>query len=264
MSVSKRNVPLRDAWDETTVYTAIQKRYSDAAWCLLRNVRNTVGTAKQERYADAMALNMWPSRGMEIIGFEIKSLRSDWLSELSKPEKSDAIQQYCDRWYIAAGHEDIVRPGELPPTWGLMVPSGKSNADSKTLTVKVEAPKLASKEITKKFMLSLVRSAFTTANPPEVLQKQLDAEYRRGVAAGEKHIQQNVERQHRELEDLQRTVGLFEAASGVRITPWDTGKIGEAVKVVLSANVLQSLKWQRDQLQTILTTLQRGIEELDK
>jgi hypothetical protein len=62
---------------------------------------------------------MWPSRGLELLGFEIKASRADWLRELANPAKAEPIAGYCDKWWIVA-EVGCVRPDELPPLWGLM------------------------------------------------------------------------------------------------------------------------------------------------
>ncbi len=62
-------------------------------------------------------MNLYPSRGLEINGFEVKGSRQDWIKELKSPEKSAPVQRFCDRWWIVAP-AGIIQPGELPPTWG--------------------------------------------------------------------------------------------------------------------------------------------------
>lgn len=70
-------------------------------------------------YADVLAVCNWPSRGMHVIGFEVKASRSDWLRELSKPQKAEAFHRFCINWYIAAV-PGVVKHEELPPGWGLI------------------------------------------------------------------------------------------------------------------------------------------------
>src|SRR5438876_1169784 len=83
-------------------------------------IENFIGSA------DALAMSLWPSRGLELHGFEIKASRADWRTELRNPETADEIATRCDRWWIVAGSADIVTDGELPPTWGLLVPLGSA------------------------------------------------------------------------------------------------------------------------------------------
>lgn len=98
----------------------LAERYCDCRqWVFLTQVRSSTGGAS--RIADAMAFNMYGSTGYEILGFEIKVSRSDWLSELKDMSKSDEIMGYCDKWYLVVPDASIVQDGELPKNWGLLV-----------------------------------------------------------------------------------------------------------------------------------------------
>lgn len=100
---------------------AIRERYQPREWAVFAQVRNGTGYSRSvTRTADALALGLWPSRGMELHGFEIKTYRADWLREGEDPEKAEEIAAYCDRWWIVTV-DDVVADGELPPTWGLLV-----------------------------------------------------------------------------------------------------------------------------------------------
>ena len=97
---------------------ALRKRYPMPEWVLMEEVRDAAGFSAG-RSADAIAMNTWPSRGLEIHGFEIKASRADWLRELKNPAKAEAIACYCDRWWIVANQE-VVEVDELPIGWGLL------------------------------------------------------------------------------------------------------------------------------------------------
>lgn len=74
------------------------------------------------RTADALVVDLWPSSGHVIHGFEVKVSRSDWLTELKDPEKAEAFKPYCDHWWLAVPDAAIVRD-DLPAGWGLMAPT---------------------------------------------------------------------------------------------------------------------------------------------
>ena len=59
-------------------------------------------------------------------GHEVKVSRSDWLTELRDPEKAEAFRSYCDFWWLVVSEKSIVKVGELPIGWGLMVAVGDS------------------------------------------------------------------------------------------------------------------------------------------
>lgn len=133
------------------VKSLLRARFCSPEWAIFFEVGDGTGSA-QRRWADAVAMNMYPSRGLEIHGFEIKVSRSDWLRELKNPEKSSTVQQFCDRWWIVAP-KDIIKPGELPPTWGHydVTPGGIRQI--------VAAPKLDAIPTTRAFMAAMMRRA---------------------------------------------------------------------------------------------------------
>lgn len=92
-------------------------------WAYLEEVRNAPGF-DATRSLDALAVHLWPSRGHEIHGYEIKCSRSDWLRELKDPHKAEAFAGWCDRFWIVAA-PGIVRD-ELPIAWGLLEPKGSA------------------------------------------------------------------------------------------------------------------------------------------
>ncbi len=82
------------------------------------------------RICDYMAMDLWTgygvNRGPKLHGHEVKVSRSDWLTELRDPEKAEAFRVYCDFWWLVVSDKNIVKPGELPEGWGLMVAHGRS------------------------------------------------------------------------------------------------------------------------------------------
>lgn len=109
------------------------------------------------RTADAMAVDLWPSSGNLVHGFEVKVSRSDWLAELRDPTKADAIRRYCDHWWLVVPDAAIVR-GDLPDGWGLLA-VGKDGA----LRVRTKAPRLDREPMPPTFVASLLRAAVRTA-----------------------------------------------------------------------------------------------------
>ena len=136
---------------EQEVIKHLAKKYDDSSYAFLSQVSNATGS-RSRRYADAIAFGLWPSRGMEIEGFEVKISRTDWLSELNNHAKSADVQKYCDRWWIVCGDKDIVKKDELPKTWGLMVPRKGGG-----LRASVKAPLLDSIPINSNFCAAVMR-----------------------------------------------------------------------------------------------------------
>ena len=128
-------------------------RYSGA-----EHVRITAGF-ESRRTADYIAMDLWPNYGksLDLIGHEVKVSRADWLSELRDPDKAETLKMHMDRWYLVVSDPAIVKPGELPEGWGLMVASGVG------LRVTALAPKLNPLPVPKTFLACLLRATARTA-----------------------------------------------------------------------------------------------------
>src|SRR4051812_18306594 len=69
---------------------ALERRVPRPEYVLLEQVRGATGiTEGADRSADAIAMSVWPSRGLELHGFEVKVSRGDWLRELREPAKAE-------------------------------------------------------------------------------------------------------------------------------------------------------------------------------
>jgi hypothetical protein len=134
------------------VRNALITRYKPVNHVVLWEVADGTG-ASSRRFADAVAVGLWPSHGHPIEGIEIKVSRSDFLHEMKQPEKSQAIFQFCTRWWLACP-KGMVKPTELPPSWGLLELTAAG-----TLRERVKAPTLTPEPMTMAFTCALLRRA---------------------------------------------------------------------------------------------------------
>lgn len=146
---------------EADVLSWLRRRYSARAgngdrYVFATHVHDASGFSYR-RTADAVAMDLWVSRGLELHGHEVKVSRSDWLTELRDPEKSAAVGRYCDRWWLVVPDLSIVRQGELPAGWGLLV------AGPARVYAAVKAPKRRPEPVTRTFMGALLRASVKTA-----------------------------------------------------------------------------------------------------
>lgn len=213
--------------DTESLLALIMKRFPSESWALMYEVADATG-ARHSRWADAVAMGLWPSRGLDLHGMEIKASRSDWLRELKKPAKAETICSFCHYWWLVAADSTVVKMEELPHTWGLLIPHGGS-----LKTVK-QAPRLDPKPVTPVFLAALMRAACKPAATANA--KALQAEFWRG----QKDEKERAERHSKGLEkayaELQRQVTEFEVNAGFRITSWGqvAGKVGQTVRAVLN------------------------------
>lgn len=239
----------------------LQKRvmayFAQPEYVVIREVANVTGAAYSRRYADGIAMSVWPSRGLELHGLETKVSRSDWTKELHNPAKAEAVYQFCDRWWLVVGDESIVKDGELPPTWGLLVPYRES------LKAKVSAPKLEATPITRAFLASLLRKSVEQSVDTAELTAAKAQAREEGVKVGEAIAN----RQLKDLRDLAAKVAEFENASGVNIRyGWQGAKkIGEAVRRVLDGEMpLDALKKVRNWIERTARSFDECIAEMEQ
>jgi hypothetical protein len=235
------------------VNAALRARFCAPEWALFFEVADATG-AQHRRWADAVAMNLYPSRGLEIQGFEVKVSRSDWTKELKSPDKSAPVQQYCDRWWIVTP-PGIVKEGELPPTWGHYEVS-----EGGKIRQLVAAPKLESIPVTRAFVAAIMRRAGGTDD--ELIGTLVNAKVEEARKYDRVRTDREIESHSQELRALQKLVKEFEESSGLNISSRYTGgkDIGKAVKLVLAAGIDQTYGGVNAIRNTILSSL----KELDK
>lgn len=201
-------LPERQQGKETsaTMRQRICAHFPSDRYAVFFEVRNATGFAQKRRdgYCDALVMGLWPSRGLELWGLEIKVRRADWLRELKKPEKAEEFLPYCHRWFVVAP-ADVIHPGELPPTWGHLAPARGG------LRAVTSAPLLSPRPADVGLLASIARSAANgwTEHPSYLnARKEMERSVEQGVADGCK-------RQKARLFSLAERLVDFELASGV-------------------------------------------------
>lgn len=236
------------------VVSALRTHFGDA-FAFFEQVGNSTG-GRVTNWADVVAVGLWPSRGLDIIGVEVKVSRQDWLSEYKNPKKAEAVARFCDYWYLAVGSADIVRDGELPTNWGLLVLKGGKIHCAKA-AVKNESP-----ELTRGFIAAVLRRAATPTSDA------LSQEYRKGYDKAREEFRKREAENPRSItytqEEYTRIVKVmrdFEEASGISLRyEYNGKKLGEAVKLVMDsermANRLENSRYAVENIRKIAQELE--------
>ncbi len=203
----------------------LRERYAAPEYAFIEEARAGTGW-KANRSADGLALSLWPSRGIYFHGFEIKVHRGDWHRELKNPEKAEEIAAFCRCWWIVAPPK-MISPDELPATWGLLEPYGKG------LKTIVKAPLQEAEPIDINFVAAVLRR-MTAQYVPQSRLKELVAD---GVAKGVKNKTEEKKWEKERHQKRDNMVQEFEKASGVKISEWNAGNIGLAVKYVCDKGI---------------------------
>ena len=249
------------------VIDALKNKYDDKGYshAFLEQVGNATGW-DCNRHADAIVVSLWKSRGLEIIGFEIKVSRSDWLKELRSPEKADTIAKYCHRWYLVVGDKDIVQFGELPMTWGLLVPHTKKTLKEVKPAVINENPE----PVDMKFLCAILRQAQSQITDKAKLRVKYQEGYDDGKKEEKENIKDSMDWIKKDRDEVRRKINVFEKASGIALDDWrfkenSPGKIGEIVKSILDGTYMKQVedfKWLQKRAQNIVDTINEEIGKI--
>lgn len=235
-------------------------------WAFLTHVRDAAGFDAR-RTIDAMALSLWPSRGHELHGFEVKVSRSDWLRELADPAKADGFIARCDRWWLVAA-EGVAKPGEMPEGWGLLVAQGNK------LRAAVQAPKLPrtpeQRLVDRSWLVCLLRSAGAVlASRPEDIEAARNEGFeagRKSALVGQKNWEQVANNRAEEARVLREQVREFERAAGFALAEYGdkTGaraaRAGALVKAALDGD--RAIEHQHERLKRMAEELDRAARHL--
>lgn len=241
--------------ETSQVVKLLHKKFPSGQYALFTEVRNAAGFGA-DRSADAICMNLWPSRGLEVWGFEIKVSRADFMKELKDPKKAEAFMKYCDRWYLLLGDEKIADIAEVPPTWGLMV------CKNNTIKTIREAPKLQAEPMSRSFIAAMFKRATASLIHPSTIQERIDA----ATAKAKSDLDWKTKAAADGYEKLRAQVQEFEQASGLRIREsWEykISDLGAALKVIMNGGadkILKDLERISSQLVNITDRVQKDID----
>lgn len=206
------------------VFEILKRKYPEREYALMEEVSDASGFHRS-RSADFVAVNLYPSRGLAITGIELKSFRSDWLSELKKPEKAENIFQYCDYFYLLTTSEDIARIEEIPPTWGWYVIKGEK------IYTKKQAPNLTPKPLSRHFACAMLKRA--QDKTMYIRRDTVQSEINSARLIGEQNGSSKLDRIQRDFEAFKKTVNEFEQSTGINLSYFS--RYGESAKTIGNA-----------------------------
>lgn len=213
-------------WRAEEILALLRTKHSGQEWALATEVPNATGFDKT-RSCDALAMSLWPSKGLHLHGYEIKVSRNDWLTEMQDVSKAAAFARYCHYWWIAAP-SNVVKLEELPADWGLVCPTNSDN-----LRVKKPATLTTPEPPDVQLLAGVFRAC---ARMPSALATQ--RAYDDGRRDAKKHHDEPTKRiledagnaSKRELERLRQRVERFERRAGVDISNDFDGLQAQVVK----------------------------------
>lgn len=232
----------------------LRARFHDGAGgytsALFEEVNDGVGF-RGTGWLDVVTMGLWPSHGLELQGYEIKTSRSDWLREIKQPEKSSKFYARLDRFWLVTW-PSVAKLEEIPSGWGWM----EAVFDEKgagSLVVRKAAPINPSPELPDRtFFAALCRSAAKMVEKHgkkaaddarqeqyKVVQERVDAEVERRMKAVKDHPVADAEimtKVRAKLDEMKVTRPL----SGMYFDAIDQEKMATAIAALYRSNVLES------------------------
>lgn len=229
-------------------------------YAFMTHVRNGAGF-KSNRTFDAVVMRLWPSRGMVLHAYEVKCSRSDWLRELKEPAKAEAAAELVDRFSMVVADDTIIRDGELPPTWGLLVAKGSA------LRMVKDAPMLPgadlSSRIGRDFVIAMLRAGGAV---PQAEAAGIESARQEGIQRGIEMMQSGLDAALERERSVHERISRFEDASGVPLNGWSRGQspevVGAALRSVLQAD--QRVEHGRQALVRARDDLLRAAEQVSR
>lgn len=232
----------------------VRRYYAGSSWAVFEGVADATGL-KAKRWADAIAFGLWPSRGMDIHGVEVKVSRSDLARELANPHKAEAVAGYCDYWWIAVSSEDLVRPAELPSAWGLLVPCVKKGMR----VAKPATRQLEPKALDRGFVAAILRRAAHVYDPQRIreqLRSEIFEQVRdEAIAAVQQDHEREIEGLRTRIEELNTSEdALRKEVYRLTKTPATTETIRRAMDLITT---LQGWNGAHGKLDSFVRLLER-------
>jgi hypothetical protein len=142
--------------DANFIKHALRKRYAPPEYCIAFEVGDGIGGngfMNTHRHLDAISMNLYPSRGYTLYGFEVKIDRQDLKREIATPDKADAVGKFLDAFYVVYPENLNILDLEIPYGWGLM------SCDENYRLKKVkESEKITPVDVTRTFLAALFRA----------------------------------------------------------------------------------------------------------
>ena len=153
------------------------------------------------------------------------------MNDLRNPDKHLEIAQHCNFWWLVVGDPKIIKDGELPESWGFMVPRGKN------LMIRKQAPFREIDHFPTPFVASLLRSALRASPVEHEIETAVARAVEKERNYQREHGSYEIKRTASERDGHKETLERFEEASGVKVAGYNSGEIGDAVKFVLNGGM---------------------------
>ncbi len=238
---------------------ALARRFAAPAYGILFEVPDATG-GQHSRIADAIAMSLWPSRGLELNGIEIKVSRSDWRHELERPAKAEVWHRRCDRWWLATPTGVVTSEAEVPATWGWLELKGDQFAVRREAAVNGTPMPLD-----RLLLASLFRRM--SKSDDALVSVEIERRDRERKAEYDQRVKDAVDRRFAHSRDAAQIIQEFEEASGIKIDGEYRGAktVGKAVRFILESGVIggyRSAFTMADEMRQVAEDIEKAAADL--
>jgi len=186
-------------------------------WSTFFQVRD--GAGWNRRTADAIAMNLWKSRGLTLRGFEVKISRSDMRRELDDPSKAEGVARFCDEWYLVVP-KGLVKDQaqDVPSGWGIME-ADETKDGLRTLRAATRNPDPS--PLTRGFLAQVLKGAarmVSRENHDWVRREDIEKEIEDAVERGRACIPHEAQLAKSRADALESVVEEFKRRTGIDMT----------------------------------------------
>jgi len=246
--------------------SALQKCFPSPEYAVMFEVPDCTGFAGSRRM-DVVVMGLWPSRGLELQGIEVKRYRSDWLRERKNPEKQELHARFMDTMWLLTTEPGVAELDEVPEQWGWMHFNGQK------LVTKKKAPTRSPEPPSRGFLAALLK-AFMTPNEQVVAKlvesrtkersEQMDNTIKK-LKEQNRFIQADAnDRERRAYATIKAHVAAIENALGFAIFP--PMSMDDALRLRELATLQKNIRAAADALQALqgaCAGARRGLELLE-
>lgn len=189
---------------------ALKRRHSAPEWNFQSEVQ------LENRRIDGVAVGMWGKNRQLLIGYEIKVSRSDFLHEMSHPEKSEAAFMACNEFYLVCPKEVLKSTEEAPEGWGVL--HVQKNCRLRVVKKAIRQEACDPEDLVHRMHMKLNSQAFQLKQQCERQKKSLSelGETGNAIQSGSyKSLKERYGKNRQKTESLLASVGAFAEATGL-------------------------------------------------
>jgi hypothetical protein len=235
---------------ERDICAALHRRYNPPSngrpgegYVCIEEARSGAGFQGNNGQCDFLAINTWQSRGLTVIGHEIKVSRTDLLKELAQPEKAEQFGRFCHMWWLVMPSELYAKMDhQVPTAWGVLTASDKGRLTEAQKPQRNRTPDAVPVWWWIGWLAQIDRQH--KRQLPSLVQEALRPERERMQAFMDNHMERRAAAQDEQTLERLRKLDAFEEATGLHLRhmgKWELDRLGKLLTVLRNGTDLEHI-----------------------